>query len=77
MVIQSTQKGFDLAQASTGGRRRLSEAFLERFVIQQNIEHYRAMLKITTDLERRGVIEKLLLEEEAKLRKYDDDHKKK
>ena len=43
---------------------------MERFVIQQNIEHYRAMLKITTDLERRGVIEKLLLEEEAKLRKY-------
>lgn len=49
---------------------------MERFVIQQNIEHYRAMLKITTDLERRGVIENLLLEEEAKLRKYDDDHKK-
>jgi len=51
--------------------------FLERFVIQQNIEHYRAMLKITTELERRGVIEKLLLEEGAKLRKYDDDHKTK
>ena len=30
------------------------------------------MLKITTD-ERRGVIEKLLLEEGAKLGKYDDD----
>ena len=26
-----------------------------RFVIQENIEHYRAMLKITTDLERREV----------------------
>jgi len=50
---------------------------LERFVIQENIEHYRAMLKITTDLERREVIEKLLLEEEAKLRKYDDSHKTK
>ena len=49
---------------------------MQRFVIQQNIEHYRAMLKITTD-ERRGVIEKLLLEEEAKLRKYDDEHKTK
>ena len=45
--------------------------------MQQNIEHYRAMLKVTTDLERRGVIEKLLLEEEAKLRKYDDEHKTK
>ena len=47
------------------------------FVIRQNIEHYRAMLKIVTDLERRGVIERLLLEEEAKLKKYDEDHKKK
>jgi hypothetical protein len=46
-------------------------------VIRQNIEHYRAMLKIVTDLERRGVIERLLLEEEAKLKKYDEDHKKK
>ena len=43
----------------------------------QNIEHYRAMLKITTDLERRAVFEKLLREEEAKLKKYDDEHKKK
>jgi len=49
---------------------------LERFVIQENIEHYRAMLKICTDLERRAVIEKMLLEEEAKLKKYDHDHKK-
>jgi hypothetical protein len=46
-------------------------------VIRQNIEHYQAMLKIVTDLERRGVIERLLLEEEAKLKKYDEDHKKK
>jgi hypothetical protein len=35
---------------------------VERFVIQQNIEHYRALLEITTG---RGVFEKLLLEEEA------------
>jgi len=50
---------------------------VERFVIQQNIEHYRALIEITTDLERRGVFEKLLHEEEAKLKKYDDEHKKK
>ena len=50
---------------------------MQRFVIQQNIEHYRALLKTTTDLERREVIEKLLLEEEAKLKKYDDEHNKK
>ncbi len=50
---------------------------MEGFVIRQNIEHYRAMLKVTTDLEHRGVIEKLLREEEAKLKKYDEDHKKK
>jgi hypothetical protein len=66
-----------LAQGSLGGLRRFSEVFLERFVIRQNIEHYREMLRITTDLERRGVIENLLLEQEAKLKKYDDDHKKK
>jgi len=42
---------------------------MERFVIRQNIEHYRALWEINTDLERRGVIERLLLEEEAKLKK--------
>jgi hypothetical protein len=52
------------------------ERVMERFVIQQNIEHYRAMVKIATDLERRGVFEKLLREEEAKLKKYEEDHKK-
>ena len=51
--------------------------FLERSVIQQNIEHYREMIKISTDLERRGVFEKLLLDEEAKLKQYDKDHKAK
>jgi len=50
---------------------------LNRFVIQENIEHYRALREITTDLEQRGMIDKLLLEEEAKLKKYDDDRKKK
>ena len=50
---------------------------MERFIIRQNIEHYQAMLKIATDLERRGVIERLLLEEETELKKYDEDHKKK
>ena len=50
---------------------------MERFIIRQNIEHYRALWEITTDLERRGIIERLLLEEEAKLKKYDEDHKKK
>jgi hypothetical protein len=49
------------------------EAFVERFVIRQNIEHYRAMLKQTTDPVRRRTIQKLLLEEEAKLKKNDED----
>jgi hypothetical protein len=48
---------------------------MERFVIRQNIEHYRALLDITTDLERCVVIEKLLHEEETKLKKYNEDHK--
>lgn len=42
---------------------------MERFVIRQNIEHYRALWEITTDLQRRAVIERLLLEEEVKLKK--------
>lgn len=59
------------------GALRLSEAFLERSVIQQNIEHYREMLKISTDVEQRGLFEKLLFDEEAKLKQYDKDHKAK
>ena len=35
------------------------------------------MLKITLDPTQRQRIEILLLEEEAKLKKYDEDHKKK
>ena len=35
------------------------------------------MLKITLDRTQRQRIEKLLLEEEAKLKKYDEDHRKK
>ena len=49
---------------------------MERFVLRQNIEHYRAMLENTTDPKQRQLIEKLLFEEEAKLKKYDEDHKK-
>jgi hypothetical protein len=49
---------------------------MEGFVARQNIEHYRAMLKNTTDPEKRHLIEKLLLDEEAKFKKYDADHKK-
>ena len=49
---------------------------VERFVIRQNIEHYRELLKITRDPAERRQIEKLLLDEEAKLKKYDEDNKK-
>jgi hypothetical protein len=49
---------------------------MERFVIRQNIEHYREMLKITLDPTQRQRIDKLLLEEEVKLKKYNEDHKK-
>jgi len=49
---------------------------MKRFVIRQNIEHYRAMLTVMTDPVQRLQIEKLLHEEEAKLKKYDDDNKK-
>jgi hypothetical protein len=50
---------------------------MERLFIQRNIEHYRAMLKIATDLERRGVFERLFLEEKTKLKKIEEDRKKK
>jgi hypothetical protein len=50
---------------------------VECFVIRQNIEHYRELLKIARDPAERGRIEKFLLEEEAKLKKYDEDHKTK
>ena len=48
---------------------------MKRFVIRQNIEHYRAMLTATTDPAQRLQIEQLLHKEEAKLKKYDDDNK--
>lgn len=51
------------------------ERVMKRFVMRQNIEHYRALLDTTTDAKQREVIEKLLLEEEAKLKQYDNDHK--
>ena len=52
------------------------ERVMKRFVIRQNIEHYRAMLTVTTDPSQRLQIEQLLHEEEAKLKKYDEDNKK-
>jgi hypothetical protein len=50
---------------------------MKRFVMRQNIEHYREMLKIVTNPVQRHMIEKLLLEEEAKLKKAEEDRKKK
>ena len=49
---------------------------MKRFVMRQNIEHYRALLDVTTDPSQRRSIEQLLHDEEAKLKKYDDDNKK-
>ncbi len=49
---------------------------MKRFVMRQNIEHYRALLDATTDPSQRRSIEQLLHDEEAKLKKYDDDNKK-
>jgi hypothetical protein len=46
---------------------------MDGFVARQNIEHYREMLKITTNPAQRRLIENLLLEEEAKLKKYEED----
>ena len=49
---------------------------MKRFVMRQNIEHYRALLDVTTDPSQRCSIEQLLHDEKAKLKKYDDDNKK-
>jgi len=49
---------------------------MKRFVIRQNIEHFREMLKVTTDPAKRCVIEKMVVEEEEKLKKLDEDRKK-
>ena len=47
------------------------ERVMKRFVMVQNIEHYRALLESTTDPSKRCTIERLLHEEEAKLKQYD------
>ena len=49
---------------------------MKRFVIRQNIEHYRALLDVTAAPSERRSIEQLLREEEAKLKKYDEDRKR-
>lgn len=48
---------------------------MERFIDRQNIEHFQAMLKTTTDTGQRQVLEKLLLDAEAKLKKDEEDFK--
>jgi hypothetical protein len=48
---------------------------MKRFVIRQNIEHFRALLDANADPSRRRSLEQLL-QEEAKLKKYDADNKK-
>jgi hypothetical protein len=45
------------------------ERVMKRFVIRQNIEHYRALLDVNTDPSQRRSIEQLLHDEEAKLKK--------
>ena len=49
---------------------------MECFVRQLNIEHFRELLKTITDPAQRRTIEKLLLEEEAKLQKAEEAQKK-
>jgi hypothetical protein len=68
-----------MSEATRTGKAALAELRakrVERFVGRQNIEHFREMLKITTDPGQRQVLEKLLLEAQAKLKKDEEDHKK-
>ena len=45
----------------------LSDDELSRYIIRQNIEHYRRLAIETTDPVKRSVIQRLLAEESAKL----------
>ena len=47
---------------------------MERFVHRQNIEHYQEMLKTVTDPSQRETIKNLLAEEEAALRKAEEEY---
>ena len=47
---------------------------MDGFVARQNIAHYRELLKTTADPAARRRIEELVLAEEAKLKKYEEDH---
>jgi hypothetical protein len=68
-----------MSEATRTGKAALAEVRakrVERFVGRQNIEHFREMLKITSDPGQRQVLEKLLLQAQAKLKKDEEDHKK-
>ena len=61
-----------MSEATRTGKAALAELRAKRvegFVGRQNIEHFREMLKITTDPDQGQVLEKLLLEAQAKLKK--------
>ncbi len=49
---------------------------MKRFDHRQNVEHYREMIKTITDPAQRETIKKLLIEEEAALRKAEEEYKK-
>jgi hypothetical protein len=45
-------------------------------IARLNVEHYRRLLATETDSAKRAMIEKLLAEEEAKLRSLEDERKR-
>ena len=50
---------------------------MDRFVHRKNVEHFQEMLKTMTDPADRENIRKLLAEEEAALRKAEEEYKNK
>lgn len=50
---------------------------MDRLVARLNIEHYRKLLSDESDPDKRGMLQKLLTEEEAKLIAAEADHNKK
>jgi hypothetical protein len=75
----------DLAESALFNVRNLTWAFLRgsekqmrRFVARLNIDHYRQILAVETDEEKRKLIEQLLTDEEAELKaaKHKDQEQK-
>jgi hypothetical protein len=61
------------SEGDNGGERALDSP---KNIARLNIDHYRRLLATETDPSKRAIIQKLLSEEEAKLRSLEDERKR-